>query len=195
MHRTVPPTFGQITEGPNSVRFVSPQTGKDIVLELSDECSFVAQFKQESELSVKDVAYDYPNGLVGFDADCGTPGYTTTVTQYYLNVEPSNAIVRKYSSLTNSYFTLNDASIEQTTYDGTPATKVTYQVTDGSNRDMDGAVDGRIKDPAGLAILVDSSNLASTGESTLSLAFIAAILTLAGLITLSPYAKRLRKIS
>ena len=72
---------------------------------------------------------------------------------------------------------------------------VEFKVTDGSNRDMDGAVDGRIKDPAGLAILVDSSNLASTGESTLSLAFIAAILTLAGLITLSPYAKRLRKIS
>ncbi len=171
-HSDTPPTFIQADEetSENSVRFVSPQTGKDVVLQLSDECNFETQFKAESELVTNDTSFDYPNGLVGFEADCGTPGFTTSVTQYYLDVELSSAIVRKYSSLINGYFTLDDATIEQTTYEGTPATKVTYQVTDGSERDMDGVTDGNISDPAGLGIsTVSTPNTGLQGTWILNL--------------------------
>lgn len=147
---TMPPTFKALDES-SSVSFISPLTNKQITLELTGGCTFEALFNQEEEFATKDAAFDYPNGLVGFNADCGTPGITTTVTHYYYGVEPSNFIARKYSSRINGYFTLNDAVIENVTVDGQQATKVTYQVTDGSERDIDGVEDGMINDPAGLA--------------------------------------------
>lgn len=137
--------------------FISPLTGKGIMVELPGSCSFVTHFKTEAELSVKDAAYDYADGLVGFVADCGTPGLTATVSQYYLGVQQDSRILRKYNARINGFFTINDATFEQVTLDGDPATKVTYTVTDGGERDADGLVDGNITDPAGLAQAVLSA--------------------------------------
>ncbi len=138
--------------------FISPLTGKGIMVELPGSCSFVTHFKTEAELSAKDAAYDYADGLVGFVADCGTPGITATVSQYYLGgVRQNNRILRKYSTRINGFFTINDATFEQVTLDGEPATKVTYTIADGGERDADGLVDGNITDPAGLAQAVLSA--------------------------------------
>jgi hypothetical protein len=149
VNQTTPPTFRTLPA--NQVSFISPLTGKGIMLELSEECDFEVTFNTEQNLVTQDPAFEYPNGLVGFDADCGTPGFTTTVSQYYYGVSPTNFIARKFSSRINGYFTLNNTTIENVTIDGQQATKVTYQVTDGSERDMDGQVDGNISDPVGLA--------------------------------------------
>lgn len=143
------------TSGRNSAAFVSPLTNKDVRLQLSDECSFEAMFKKELDKGApNDVAYDYPNGLVGFNANCEQPGFTTSVTQYYYDVTPGSVVLRKYNPTTQSYFTITDAQIDQTTVDGRQATRVRYEVKDGSDRDADGKVDGKITDPAGLAINV-----------------------------------------
>ncbi len=139
----------------NSVAFISPQTNKPIKLELSAECTFEALFKQELDGGApNDVAYDYPNGLVGFNADCGQAGFTTTVTQTYFGVTPGEVTIRKYNPTTGAYFTIADAVLEQITIENQPATRVTYTVKDGSSRDADGLEDGLITDPAGLAVNV-----------------------------------------
>lgn len=139
--------------GANSVKFISPLTGKGIEIQMPTQCSFEARFKSETDMGApNDVAYDYPNGLVGFGADCGTVGYSATVIEIYAGVSPGSAIVRKYNPTTKTYFTLSDALIESITYEGQPATRVTFQVTDGSERDADGVADGKISDPAGLAV-------------------------------------------
>jgi hypothetical protein len=136
----------------NSVTFVSPATSKSIKLELSEGCDFEALFKNEGYSNgPQDVAYQYPNGLVGFNANCGAPGFTTTVTQYYYGVKPESMIARKYNPNTKTYFSINDAVIQEVSLDNQVVTKVSFQVTDGSERDADGVVDGLISDPAGLA--------------------------------------------
>ncbi len=135
----------------NTVSFISPLTGKGIMLELSEECEFEVTFNEEKNLETTDPAYDYPDGLVGFNADCGDPGFTVTVSQYYFGVESASSVVRKYNALTNSFFILDDAVVGRVGVDGGQATKVTYSVTDGGSRDSDGLVDGSISDPAGLA--------------------------------------------
>lgn len=141
----------------NTVSFVSPLTGKGIMLELSEECEFEVTFNEEKNLATSDPAYDYPNGLVGFNADCGAPGFTATVSQYYFGVESGGSMVRKYNANTSSFFMLDDAVIEQVDMEDGQATKVTYTVTDGGERDSDGLVDGNITDPAGLATNVVGS--------------------------------------
>jgi len=98
-----------------------------------------------------DTDYTYPLGLISFTADCGTPGYTTTITQYYFNPPAGNFIVRKF--VNGSYLTITGATITPATIGGVPALVVTYQVTDGGALDEDGLVNGIIVDPAGLAVL------------------------------------------
>ena len=106
---------------------------------------------RESAFTVQDPAYDYADGLWDFEADCGTPGYTTTITLYYYDISPNGRILRKHNPITNAYFTIDDANISTRTIDGHTVTVVSYQVTDGGVRDVDGTIDGMIKDPAGLA--------------------------------------------
>ena len=54
-----------------------------------------------------------------------------------------------------------------------------YQVTDGGKLDMDGEVNGRIEDPAGIASEVSSiGSLANTGQSTTLFVIIAGLMAL-----------------
>jgi len=146
------------SEQPNIGGYENPITGKTVAIDVGEDCELTTDdYVRESQLAVQDPAYDYENGLWDFEADCGTPGYTTTVSLYYYDVTPDSKVLRKHNPSTNAFFTLTDASISTQTINGHSVTIVTYQITDGGERDTDGETNGMITDPAGLAQAVLSA--------------------------------------
>jgi len=134
------------------VSFVNPVTAKYITLEINSSCTLTAaNSAAESANTVADSGFDYPLGLVNFTANCGTPGFAATVTQYFYGVTNDNFVLRKYHPGTHGYSTVSGAAISQTTIGGQTVTKAVYQVTDGGILDTDGAANGTIVDPVGLA--------------------------------------------
>lgn len=150
------------SEQSNVSSLVDPVTGDYAVLEVSDECTVSSVSIDEEPSSHQDTNFNYPNGLMDFTLDCGTPGFTATVTQYYYGAS-GNFTVRKYNPNTNTYTTIDSASISNQTIGGQPTKVATYQVKDGSSLDLDNQEDGNIHDPTGLATATDS--LADTGEN------------------------------
>lgn len=135
----------------NLVAFISSFTNKLMVLELSDECDFEVGIKQETQFAAQDSGYDYPENFIRFAANCGTPGFTTTVKQYYYDRDPAGLVARKHNPATNAYFNIPGATVEKLTINGKTVSKVTFTVTDGGLLDVDGQRNGLIEDPAGLA--------------------------------------------
>ena len=172
--------------------FVNSVTGKYAALELNNVCQVNAvEVKPEADNTVGDLLYEYPVGLMHFTADCGTPGYTTNVSQYYFGAA-ANSLLRKYDANSHTYFTLTDTTQQSATIGGQTAIKAAFTITDGSNRDMNGATDGIIVDPAGLAVVLPSSGagtpttsggLADTGQNVAILGSVAVLLLASGLLT------------
>ncbi len=132
--------------------YINPITGKITAIDVGQDCELTTDdYVGENQLTVQDSAYDYESGLWDFEADCGTPGYTTTIKLYYYDISPEGKVLRKHNPNTNAYFTINDANISTQNINGHSVTVVTYQITDGGERDIDGLMNGLIKDPAGLA--------------------------------------------
>lgn len=141
---------------------------------------------KESALSAADNGYSYPAGLANFTVSgCGAPGYTTTITQYHYGVNSSGFVLRKFNGTTKKYDTITGAAISTVTIGGQSVVKATYQVTDGGTLDEDGAVNGVIVDPAGLAFAATpATGLGApqkTDAITAVLASLAALSVLAGL--------------
>ena len=112
----------------------------------------------ESTLSTEDTGYDYPAGLNDFTIDCETPGASTTITIYYDTVyDTSDWAYRKF--INNEYIDITSlVTFSTVTINGSPVTTATYTVTDGDPQtDADGVVNGTIVDPAGPAILADTT--------------------------------------
>lgn len=138
---------------PHVTSVASTLTGKIVVLEVDEGCSIdSALTKGESDNRAQDAGYDYPNGLLDFIVNCGDPGYTTNVKQYYYDVLPEGFVPRKYNPSASSYFDIPEASIELKTVYGYNSTVLSYRVTDGGDLDVDGELNGIIVDPAGLGI-------------------------------------------
>jgi hypothetical protein len=140
---------------PHVQAFTAPGTDTPVGLVVSDDCTLAdTSIATESSKSTQDPAYSYPNGLVSFTADCGTPGYTTTVNLYYYDTTPNDLTLRKYNPTTNAYFNLTGqygATLEQTTLNNRTVTIASYQITDGEDLDIDNQANGSIQDPVGLA--------------------------------------------
>jgi len=132
--------------------FVNQVNGEYAVLAVDATCQITASsIAAESGLTVNDSGFDYPDGLMNFTVNCTTPGFTTTVTQYYYGVTGSNFVLRKHNPNTASYFAVAGATLQQMTIGGEAATVATYQATDGGELDTDATLDGIIVDPVGLA--------------------------------------------
>lgn len=136
----------------NVSSLTSTVSGKPVVLEVDDSCdvSELAMISAQDNAK-QDAGYNYPQGLMDFTALCGTPGFTSTVTQYYYDVELGTLSLRKYNPATQQYSAITDANISQQTIYGQSVVAVSYQVTDGGPLDADGEANGTIVDPAGLA--------------------------------------------
>lgn len=107
----------------------------------------------------KDGDNKYPVGLTTFTFTT-TPGATKMVTLYYdLPGSPSDYTARKYKTNTQTYLDIPGAVITREDYNGKSMLKLTYQITDGGILDQDGAVNGTVIDPVGLA----TTTLADTG--------------------------------
>lgn len=159
----------------NVYSYTNTLTGKTVVLEVDPACNVASAYSAaDTEAEMLDDGYQYINGLMHFTANCGTLGYTSTIKQYYYDVENSLLTLRKFNPNTETYFAIEGADIFQDTLNGRIVTITEYEVTDGGELDMDEDENGIIVDPAGLAsqrsesqiLNSETSNgLAGTGES------------------------------
>jgi DNA-binding beta-propeller fold protein YncE len=131
---------------------VSPVSGKYAVLEVNEDCTIESlEVVSEGNVSnVSDSGYNYPAGLMDFRIDCGTPGFTATVQQYYYGIT-GDFIVRKYIPANGAYTNIPGATTQDATIAGQAVKIGSYQLTDGSAYDLDNETNGSIEDPAGLA--------------------------------------------
>lgn len=141
----------------NVASYVNTTTNHYTTLEADSRCGVTSVSSRAESVEKDDEDFSYPVGLMDFTLNCGTEGFTATIKQYYYDVEEDDYTVRKYSSITEQYTTISDATVEFITVEGTNVMRVTYQVTDGSELDDDGEVNGVIVDPAGPAVLSDSN--------------------------------------
>ena len=107
-----------------------------------------------SSLSSKDMAYNYPLGLVSFTATTDIGATIPIELYFYTNQQANTFTPRKYNTTNKTYTTLNtltQTSLTQTTINNQPVLKLSYQLTDGGSLDQDNTVNGTIVDPVGLA--------------------------------------------
>ena len=165
----------------NVASFVNGVTGKYVVVETDCDSVQSASVMNESANSTSDGAYDYPLGMLDFSLGCLTNGATATVTlYYYTNDGLEGYSARKYNPPTGEYSTLEGASITEVTLGGKHALKVTYQITDGGELDADGAANGTIVDPVGLAKATEA--LAESGRAQYVYALASVVLLTAAFV-------------
>jgi Tol biopolymer transport system component len=149
----------------NVETILNPLTNKYVTLETDSECSVISMsIEAEATGSHKDSGFDYPNGLVNFELDCGTPNFTATINLYYPDTVESGVSLRKYTPATGGYATVKDFGVQVGSVSGTQTTIVTYQVTDGGELDTDNVANGVINDPVGLG--KSTVGIPNTGIST-----------------------------
>jgi uncharacterized repeat protein (TIGR02543 family) len=138
--------------------FVSTETNKPVSLEITsaDECFLSGVTVKGSDELTKDPAYSYPLGLLDFVVDCGSNGFTATVTQFFYDAPINSFVLRKF--VHGQYATVSGATFDMQTISGRQVLVVTYDVTDGGPLDADGLVNGIIVDPAGPATLNSVTN-------------------------------------
>jgi hypothetical protein len=135
----------------NVTSFENTETGEYATVAADSACDLTSVAAVGESTVPPDANYSYPLGLVDFTADCGTPGFTATITQYFYNPPADTFVLRKL--VNGSYQTISGATISTATIGGQPVLTVSYQVTDGGPLDDDGTANGVIVDPAGPAVL------------------------------------------
>lgn len=146
--------------------FVNTQTNHYVSVAAPNACTLSDLSTASSAAqTVADAGYTYPAGFTNYTASCGTNGYTADITLYFYGVNGQGMILRKYNPTTHHYSTVA-ATITQVTVAGQIAAKVQYQVADGGPLDTDGAANGVIVDPVGLAEASASSSSAATLTNT-----------------------------
>ena len=125
-------------------------------LEALGSCEFIDgfEFVVEASLSAQDTTAEYFIGLHGFALECGNPGDSADITVIWdREYDTSNWVYKKFNPGTNEYSFIDDiVTLSTRTIGGTLKTITEYSITDGGDLDVDGAIDGRIEDPAGPAI-------------------------------------------
>lgn len=160
---------------------VSPKTGQPVSLEVlfdtegdATACSITGVNVQEQSSLAPDSEYDYPLGLLDFAVDCGTPGFSATVTQYFYNPPANSFVLRKF--INEAFVTVSDATFSTQTINGQSVLVVSYQVVDGGELDADGEENGIVFDPAGPATVKAAVSAPNTGLAPVSTQAIAAAL-------------------
>lgn len=189
----------------NVASFVNSQTGAYVSVEAPNSCALSSlSSTASSSNAVTDKDYNYPTGFIHYTADCGVPGYTAIINVYVYDLTETALVLRKYDSVDRTYNTVADAVINSTSLGGKVVTKVAYQVTDGGTLDEDGAANGVIVDPVGLAkrspVMVSATSpaptvLADAGTETLLNTAIAGLLLISAVVAFrfrlqQPYNKR-----
>lgn len=193
------------SEQGNVVSFVNGFTMKPIAIELSNEDCVITDMamRNEETLGQDDPDFEYSDGMVHFEADCGEDGVEVVVKLFYYDVEDGDYIVRKYSALSESFGPIDSATIVQDEIDERNVTTAFYTVVDGGEFDDDGEENGSIVDPAGLAsaatvtdvdVVPTDDALAETGDG-LNIIFLTAAMSLIGLSAFVAFLSRKKKFS
>ena len=126
-------------------------SGSPITLTMPKESSaMVINAQKETDLSILDPFYEYPNGLVDFSFDTTQTDNEVSLV-FVTDKLPSQVVVRKHNPNNKAFFTIPNANISETTYNNQHALKVTYTITDNGDLDLNPAI-GKINDPVGLAV-------------------------------------------
>jgi len=150
---------------PHVASFVSDVTGDYATLEIDDACQInFARTVAETDQAAEDPNYEYPYGLMNFQADCGTAGFIATVKQSYFGATSTGLVLRKHNPSAGTYFNIDNPAVEQLTIGGETLAKATFQIVDGGSLDMNGSADGVIVDPAGLALQLPTPAAPSAGN-------------------------------
>jgi hypothetical protein len=124
-------------------------------------------------------------GLTGFTVSGVTPGDTIPIEIFYPNpdnLSPTTLTPKKYFPSTQTYQDLPGTTLTKETIDSQATLKLSYQLTDGGDYDLDETADGSITDPVSLAMSgSDVESLADTGANTQLIILLAAILLTTGL--------------
>lgn len=163
----------------NVTSFVNAVSGGYTTLELDDNCSVTSvSAAADTTNSVSDKGYTYPTGMINFSANCGVPGYTTSVKLYIYGAQ-SGLTVRKYNDATKQYATIGNAVQTSQVIGAQTVQVISYSVTDGGSLDTDGVVNGSIVDPVGLAQALPG--VPDTGVNQIAIGQIA-IITAVGVV-------------
>lgn len=159
----------------------NPSTGTKVYIEPPIPGAIVkaASIMSATE-AVNDKSFEYPLGIAGFTIEGVPDGTTHTMTLYFESDQHAeDFIVRKLNLEKNTFRTVDNAVLSNVTKNGKPAIKVSYQITDGGELDMDGVANGSITDPVGLA--KKKNLLVDTGTFTI-FSSLASILLIVGVI-------------
>jgi PA14 domain/Bacterial Ig domain len=149
----------------NVTALIDSVTGNYAAVAVPSGCSLSGVSMSNQTALASDPEYTYPLGLANFTANCGTPGFTTTITQYYYDPPGDTFVLRKF--VNGEYQTVPNATFSRQTIGGQSVLVVSYQATDGGPLDADGTANGIIVDPAGPAVsVVPKTGTPSTGIST-----------------------------
>ena len=150
--------------------FENSLTGEYVTITSEGECfdNEDVSLISESGLSTTDNSYSYPYGIVDFGIRCKTSlGGSAEVTMHFLgNLSIDGITLRKVNDTTGVSQEVSGAVISSVTFNGEPAIRVVYTITDGGVLDEDGVVNGVIIDPVGLAESDDSAPVESGGSSS-----------------------------
>jgi hypothetical protein len=146
----------------NSIPLSNAETGGALVLTTPSGTNITCHSViSSSSLSTQDSLYSYPLGLVDFCFNEADESNTITLT-FVTNLSPSKVVLRSYNATTRQYSTITSASITQTSYNGQPALRATYNLPDSELTDTNPEF-GTVTDPVGLAVpvgLADSAVVA-----------------------------------
>ncbi|MFO0955233.1 MAG: choice-of-anchor U domain-containing protein [Candidatus Saccharibacteria bacterium] len=145
-----------------------PGGSPDIQLQTGDGTSITAlSATAASSLPKTDTGQMYPLGLVNFTMTAPTGSTQVVNLTFETDLLPNQVTARKYHSSVQTFSDIPGAVITETTLNGHHALKLTYSITDGGSLDDDGAENGIIVDPVGLATTASSTGtgLANTGEN------------------------------
>jgi hypothetical protein len=133
---------------------ISGVTQQPITLAVMGECTDITSFAVvgEDKLDKSDLTHRYPYGLVDYALDCDKPGQDAEVAVYYDEQLDGNFTWRKLAQPSLEFQAIDNAEPALRAVGQGNVTVVSYAIADGSNLDDDGKADGKILDPAGLAV-------------------------------------------
>jgi hypothetical protein len=166
----------------------SAQAGTKIYLEVGTPHVVISAASLTRPTMADDSSYSYPYGMLGFTVDGIKVGSTQTVDVYFESDKQAKSFTgRKFIATRNTFTGLSNATISNEIRDNKPVIKLSYQITDGGDSDLDGSANGSITDPIGIGI--GSGLLAETGIASTLLSIIGTILILGAVFTYVDYRK------
>lgn len=140
----------------NVTSTISGVTQHPVTLAAAGDCTTVQKFTVvgEGDLDKDDLVHRYPHGLVDYQLGCNALGQSAALTIYYDQQLDGQYTWRKLAQPSLAFQAVDSARPALQAVGQGNVTTVSYIISDGGSLDDDGKADGKIIDPAGLAVSV-----------------------------------------